>query len=119
MENLMQAHRVAEHMAPGSTRTPQRISPSLSAALSLAFVLVLAACGGSADVESTTAAASDEAIPAGPSVEDIAAENAASLTIADDPLDTEILAVDDGSVASVRAAVTGDRPVLLWFWAPH
>ena len=31
----------------------------------------------------------------------------------------EVLNVADGSVATLDDAVWGDRPVLLWFWAPH
>ena len=42
-----------------------------------------------------------------------------SLATSLDVSDIEVLSVDDGSVSSLRDAVTGDRPVLLWFWAPH
>jgi hypothetical protein len=32
--------------------------------------------------------------------------------------DVEVLAVGDGSPVSLPS-LAGDRPVLLWFWAPH
>ena len=31
----------------------------------------------------------------------------------------EVLDVSDGSTTTLRGAVTGDRPVLVWFYAPH
>ena len=72
------------------------------------------------------AEASDEpdvdAAPAVVSPEEAAAmadANQSNLTISDDPLATEVLVVADGSITSLRDAATGDRPLLLWFWAPH
>ena len=50
---------------------------------------------------------------------DTAETGQASVATSDDVRDIEVLSVDDGSVSSLRDAVTGDRPVLLWFWAPH
>jgi len=48
-----------------------------------------------------------------------AATNSDSLAVSEDVRLTEVLDVDDGSVQTLRTAVEGDRPVLLWFWAPH
>ena len=48
-----------------------------------------------------------------------ATSNADSLSVNDDVRLTEVLDVSDGSVQTLRTAVDGDRPVLLWFWAPH
>ena len=45
--------------------------------------------------------------------------NQPNLQVSDNPIDTEMLVVADGTVTSLGEAVTGDRPVLLWFWAPH
>ncbi|MGI9606274.1 MAG: hypothetical protein ACR2P0_09075 [Acidimicrobiales bacterium] len=45
--------------------------------------------------------------------------NTANLQSADDARDIEVLTVADGSISSLRDAVDGDRPVLVWFWAPH
>ena len=50
---------------------------------------------------------------------DTAQTHETSLATSDDVSDIEVLSVDDGSVSSLRDAVAGDRPVLLWFWAPH
>ena len=48
-----------------------------------------------------------------------AADNIDDLAQSDNVLDIEVLDVADGSISSLRAAVDGDRPVLLWFYAPH
>lgn len=71
--------------------------------------------------ESTDSAATDAA-PVSVTPEEAAAtaaENQPNLQVSDDPIDTEVLVVADGSVTTIAEAVTGDRPVLLWFWAPH
>ncbi len=62
-------------------------------------------------------------IPAG-QVDPVAAATAAEANIdglrADgDVRLTQLLNVADGTPASISDAVDGDRPVLLWFWAPH
>lgn len=49
----------------------------------------------------------------------VAEENSASLEQASDVRDFEVLSVYDGSVTTLRETVDGDRPVLVWFWAPH
>lgn len=97
-----------------------RNARGLTAAL-MACGLLLAACGGgetsTANAEpddASSAADSGEASP-----EDTAEKNLPNLQSADDARDIELLSVSDGSVATLRDAVDGDRPVLLWFWAPH
>lgn len=77
---------------------------------------MLAACGGSTTVASD--AASPEA-GVNESAEVAAAENLPNLQSSETVFDVEVLSVADGSVSSLRDAVTGDRPVLVWFWAPH
>ena len=77
----------------------------------LGFGLIASACGsgeGSAP-ETAEAAAAGEA----------AENNQSELQQADDLRDIEVLDVADGSVATLRSAVDGDRPVLLWFYSPH
>jgi len=49
----------------------------------------------------------------------VAEENAASLEQSTDVRDFEVLSVYDGSITTLRDTVDGDRPVLVWFWAPH
>lgn len=92
----------------------------LMAAL-VAGLLLLAACGGetstvAADPDSS---ASDAEDTGSQSPEDFAEQNLPNLQSADDARNIEVLSVSDGSVATLRDAVDGDRPVLLWFWAPH
>lgn len=81
--------------------------------------LTLSACGGSTTVDSANAPAPVDEASSEPSAAQTAAENEASLQSADNPFDIEVLSVADGEVASLREVVTGDRPVLVWFWAPH
>jgi hypothetical protein len=101
-------------MGQSARRAPLRIRWFIGPALAV----VLGACGGTADVES--AGTTDEVGQSTtPSVEDIAAANIPLLETADDPIDVEVVSVSDGSVASLRAAVDGDRAVLVWFYAPH
>lgn len=97
-----------------------RIRPPRIQVLAAAFALTLAACGGAAQ-ETTSTSGIDDATGASPdiNIEDVAEANIPGLQTSDDPLDVEVLSVVDGSVSSLREAVTGDRPVLLWFWAPH
>lgn len=45
--------------------------------------------------------------------------NLANLQTSDDVRDIEVLSVTSGEITSLRSVVTGDRPVLVWFWAPH
>ncbi len=50
---------------------------------------------------------------------DAAADNSSKLQPNADRRLIEVLNVADGSITSLVDAVDGDRPVLLWFWAPH
>ena len=45
--------------------------------------------------------------------------NQPNLAAVDNVLDTEVLVVADGSITTLAEAATGDRPLLVWFWAPH
>lgn len=71
--------------------------------------LIVSACGGSPVPDDPAAIAANEA----------AAANADNLDQSGNVIDAEVLDVSDGSIATLRSAVDGDRPVLLWFWAPH
>ena len=39
--------------------------------------------------------------------------------IAADVPDLQVVDVATGASSSLRALLPGDKPVLLWFWAPH
>jgi hypothetical protein len=114
--NTGDTRRVGEIMPLGLTR----IRPSRIQVLAAVFALTLAACGGS-NQETASTGGVDEVTSSstGINAKDVAEANIPGLQTSDDPLDVEVLSVADGSVSSLRAAVTGDRPVLLWFWAPH
>lgn len=45
--------------------------------------------------------------------------NIDDLEPSDDVRTLEVLDVKTGEPTTIADAVTGDRPVLLWFWAPH
>ena len=112
-------------------RHPRLRAPSAAAAV--AITLFAGACGGA---ESTTTGPGEppssdpvensggsSVIPAG-QVDPVTAATAAGANIdglrADDDVRlTQLLNVADGAPASISDAVDGDRPVLLWFWAPH
>jgi hypothetical protein len=41
------------------------------------------------------------------------------LALTSDVATTQLLDTADGSITQLSDVVTGDRPVLLWYWAPH
>jgi hypothetical protein len=115
---------------------PMRLSPVPFGAVLLGAALVLTACGGSTPAPtSTEGSPTSGSTPATTSTEgspdsnvadvtpeeaaELAATNLPNLVVADDPTATEVLVVADGSVTTISRAATGDRPLLLWFWAPH
>lgn len=57
--------------------------------------------------------------PAAQAANEAAAANIGNLAQTGNVLDAEVLDVRDGSISSLRGVVDGDRPVLVWFWAPH
>lgn len=81
------------------------------------LALLASACGGAST--ETGGAASSGTANGTPDAASTAEVNQANLATSDDVRDIEVLSVDDGSISSLRDAVDGDRPVLLWFWAPH
>ena len=81
-----------------------------------AFAVLLAACGVDTDTTSTTGS---DASAAASGVQAIGEANQELLQPADDARDVEVLNVADGSIATLRESVDGDRPVLLWFFSPH
>lgn len=90
----------------------RRSSPPLGRVPMLAIGLGLAAtaCAGGVSAPDTPEAAAAS----------VAAEaNIDQLQTSSDVRDIQVLDVADGSITSLRESTTGDRPVLLWFWAPH
>lgn len=74
-----------------------------------AVALLGAACG---DDASEPAATGDPATATAD-----AADGAGE--VADDISAIEVLGLPGGETTTLTATITGDRPVLLWFWAPH
>jgi hypothetical protein len=79
------------------------------ALLCVALAIVATACG--------SGSTSDTA--AGSGVAAIAEANLGDLATSDDVRLIQVLEVDTGETTTLTDTVTGDRPVLLWFWAPH
>lgn len=91
-------------------RSPVRLLPAFLVALAL----LAAACGG--ESTETTGAPADTPTDDAASV---AADNIDDLVANDDVRLLEVLDVETGEPTTIADTVTGDRPVLLWFWAPH
>lgn len=88
-------------------RSAAAIRQSKFAIIFLATILIAAACGGAGlNAEQTAAVAAAE-------------ENAAELQLTSDFVTTQMLDTRTGGLASLGDIVAGDRPVLLWYWAPN
>lgn len=74
------------------------------------LALFATACGGGGAGPSSEA--SSAAI-------DAATANQATIQLTSDVATTQFLDTADGGIAQLSEVVTGDRPVLLWYWAPH
>lgn len=56
---------------------------------------------------------------ADPAVSAAAQSNEAQLVLTDDIGATQLLDSNSGEITSLGEVVTGDRAVLVWYWAPH
>ena len=81
----------------------------VAALLGVSLLATACAAGGSRVPDNPAALAANEQ----------ALANIDSLQTSDNVLDMETLNVSDGSVSTLRQAIDGDRPVLLWFYSPH
>ena len=77
--------------------------------LACAVILACAACG--ADDVATTAE------PASPGTDAVASDAPASA--AGDVPDLDMVSVHSGEAVNLQSLVSGETPLLLWFWAPH
>ena len=73
------------------------------------LALFATACGGGGGQSSEASSAAELA----------AATNEAGLQLTADITSTQLLDTVDGNISQLADVVTGDRPVLLWYWAPH
>ena len=83
---------------------------------------------GGADSSPTTApaeagAATESQAPAEPGGDQSSGEgasaNGTAVAVSADVPDLEMVDVSSGSNVRLASLVTGDKPLLLWFWAPH
>ena len=93
-----------------ATVTPVHSPTRLAASLFVALSLTATACGG----DSPAVTAAPAAGAGGSTVAD-----SDDLATNDDVRLIEVLEVDTGEPTTLADTATGDRPVLLWFWAPH
>ena len=89
-----------------------RIPHVISAALAIG--LLASACSDGA-----SAGGVDSADPAVAAAAENAEANEPNLQGSSDVTMVEVLDVGDGSITTLADAVDGDRPVLVWFYAPH
>ena len=87
-----------------------------------------ATAAGGADSSPTaapaeTGAAAEPQAPAEPGGDqpdsEGASANGAAVAVSADVPDLEMVDVASGSSVRLASLVTGDKPLLLWFWAPH
>ena len=74
-----------------------------------ALALFATACAGGGGQSSEAASAAELA----------AQTNEPGLQLTSDITSTQLLDTVDGNISQLADVVTGDRPVLLWYWAPH
>jgi hypothetical protein len=77
----------------------------------LAAAVALGACGGGGGSAPDT--------PEAAAAVQTAEQSSDELIVTDNPLTTQVLNVTNGSTVTLETVVDGDRPVLVWFWAPH
>ena len=73
------------------------------------LALFATACGGGGGPSSEESSAAEAA----------ASSNEATLVLTSDVASTQLLDIANGNIAQLSDVVTGDRPVLLWYWAPN
>ena len=94
--------------SPNQPSTSRRGRTVLLCVVVVALTLVATACSGgraSSDQDLATRA--------------IAEQNEADLTLTDDIATTGLLAGQSGEITNLAEVVTGDRSVLVWYWAPN
>ena len=74
--------------------------------------------GAAAESQAPAETGGDQPVSDQVSGEDASANGAAVAVSADVP-DLELIDVASGSNVRLASLVTGDKPLLLWFWAPH
>jgi hypothetical protein len=89
-----------------------------------AAALLATACGASGGGEKDALVATENntapPLPAGPTLADPNSQDAGPVDApAGDLPDVELINVVNGEARSLASLVPSDRPLLLWFWAPH
>ncbi len=69
------------------------------------LALIATSCGGGTVADPAAIAAAES--------------NQAELVTSTDISQTQMLDVSSGEITSLSEVVTGDRAVLVWYWAPH
>ena len=106
-----------------ATGLPTRMHKTLLAAIVFLALFAVACSGDPADQAGTSATAGEHSpasAPAGPSASNAADEAGPSAA----PIATDLPAIDTinvrtGDTVNLQSLVPSDKPLLLWFWAPH
>jgi hypothetical protein len=88
------------------------------AAATLAGAFALAACGGGESTDSDAGAGAASELPAVQVADEIVIDPAADLASNLLP-DLVVDNLNDDNKVNLRNYGVGDKPVLLWMWAPH
>jgi len=72
------------------------------------LALFATACGGGGPSSEQSSAAAEAA-----------SSNEATLVLTSDVASTQLLNIANGTISQLSDVVTGDRPVLLWYWSPN
>lgn len=84
----------------------RRLGRILSATLTSLALFATACGGGASSAENAAAATTAEA-------------NELQLQLTSDIASSQLLDASDGTISTLADEITGDRPVLVWYWAPH
>ena len=77
--------------------------------------LFATACGGGGGGGSGSGRTSEEVSAAVATAE----QNEASLSLSSDLAASGLYDTHTGEITNLSEVVTGDRPILVWYWAPH
>ena len=106
-----------------------RYLTSLLTAILVSLALVMAACNGDSDTDDTNDQTDQEPSETVDTIDqDDSTQQPTDQTgdgdttvdlLSDDVPSIEMVELSSGESVSLRSLVDGERPVLLWFWAPH
>ena len=98
------------------SRLMPRGSTARSAAAAAGIVLLVGACGGGGSSAEQAAELSAVAADSGDAAAET--ENEADPSV-NELADVEVIDVATGDLVNLKSFAPADKPIVLWFWAPH